>query len=200
MTGRLFGILAVLIGSVFVAPGAMAADDLTASSPLVKGCEGCHGARGDSQKPEVPRLNGQKSDYILIRLKEFRDPSRKQPHASPMTRNAAASSNSDSVALAQYFSRQTPTPRSASGIESQAGAEIFLHGADPATPACAICHGPDGDGLGGTPRIAGQHRTYLMQQLADFNFAGRPGTVMNRHTWDMTQQQMGELAAYLSNN
>ena len=111
MTGRLFGILAVLIGSVFVAPGAMAADDLTASSPLVKGCEGCHGARGDSQKPEVPRLNGQKSDYILIRLKEFRDPSRKQPHASPMTTTVMALPVSFGLSSTVRKRRSAPMPK-----------------------------------------------------------------------------------------
>jgi len=190
----------LFFASLLVFSGASAAVELNASSPLVKGCEACHGTRGDSQKAEVPRLNGQKSDYILIRLKEFRDPSRKPAHASPMPRNAAALSDSDSLALAQYFSRQTPSPSSGFAFQTDAGAQIFLHGAEPATPACAICHGPNGDGLGGTPRIAGQHRAYLMQQLADFNSAGRIGVAMNRHTWDMTLQQMQELSEYLANN
>lgn len=199
MNRRIFGILAVLIGSVFVASGAMAADELTASTPLVKGCEGCHGARGESRNADIPRLNGQKSEYIIIRFKEFRDPRRNTPHANLMMGNRPVS-DSDVAALAQYFSRQTPSPRIGLGTQSNAGAEIFQHGAEPAIPPCATCHGPDGDGLGGTPRIAGQHGAYLMAQLSAFNSTGRTGTVMNRHTWDMTQQQMAELSAYLSNN
>lgn len=199
MNRRILGILAVLIGSVFVSPGAMAADELTASSPLVKSCEGCHGARGESRNGDIPRLNGQKSDYILARFRDFRDPKRNTPHANLMMGNRPIS-DSDAAALAQYFSRQTPSPRIGFGIQSQAGAEIFRHGAEPAIPPCATCHGPDGDGLGGTPRITGQHGAYLMQQLSAFNSAGRRGTVMNRHTWDMTQQQMDQISAYLSNN
>ena len=202
MNEHLRGALATgfLLASALVFPGASAAAELNASSSLVKACETCHGARGESQNVNVPRLNGQKSEYILIRLKEFRDPSRKPAHADSMTRSATAISDNDAAALAQYFSRQTPTPRIGFGIQSTAGAEIFRHGADPSTPACAICHGPDGDGLGGTPRIAGQHGVYLMQQLADFSSTGRVGVAMNRHTWDMTLQQMQELSAYLSNN
>ena len=102
--------------------------------------------------------------------------------------------------LAQYFSRQTPTPRTGLGTQSDAGGAIFLHGARPAIPACATCHGPYGDGLGGTPRIAGQHGHYLQQQLEAFKLGARGGNAMNRHAWDMTLERMQELAEYLANN
>ncbi len=50
------------------------------------------------------------------------------------------------------------------------------------------------------PRIAGQHSAYLMQQLEAFKSGARAGTAMNRHTWDMTLEQMQKLSAYLANN
>lgn len=165
------------------------------------GCESCHGAGGDSQKADTPRLNGQQSGYLLTRLKEFLDPTRGTPHANKMMwENATTISANDAAALADYFSRQAPTPRSGIGAQAEAGRKIFREGAGPAIAACATCHGQDGEGTGGTPRIAGQHKDYVVQQLQAFMLTARVGTPMNHHAWDMTEEQMQQLAAYLSNN
>ena len=164
------------------------------------GCEACHGVAGNSQKVDIPRLNGQQGDYLLTRLKEFLDPTRGTPHAnSMMWENATKISDTEAAALADYFSRQAPTPRSGIGAQVEAGRKIFLEGAGPDIPACATCHGQDGGGAGNTPRIAGQHQDYLEAQLQAFMLTARVGTPMNHHTWDMTTEQAQQLAAYLSN-
>jgi cytochrome c553 len=163
-------------------------------------CEACHGAGGDSQKGDTPRLNGQQSDYLLTRLKEFLDPTRGTPHANGMMwGNATKISDRDAVALADYFSRQAPTRRSGMGAQVEAGRKIYLEGAGPDIPACTTCHGQDGEGAGNTPRITGQHQDYLVTQLQAFMLTARVGTPMNHHAWDMTAEQMQQLAAYLSN-
>ncbi len=180
-------------------PGAAVAVELDASSPLVKGCESCHGPRGDSRNTDVPRLNGQQGDYILARLKAFLDPARKVPHGNQMTWTSPIS-DEDAAALARYFSRQAPPRRAGSGALADAGAEIFRHGAKPAMPACAVCHGQDGQGIGTTPRIAGQHGDYLTRQLRSFMSNRRASDPMNRHTWDMTLRQASALSAYLAND
>jgi cytochrome c553 len=166
------------------------AADLTSSSPLVAGCEACHGAGGNSRRAGVPRLNGQQSEYIVERLKEIFGPA----HAGNK-----AISNVDAAALAQYFSSQMPPQRIGAGIFAEKGREIFLNGAQPAIPGCATCHGPDGRGLGITPGIAGQHADYLTRQLNSFMSSKRISVPMNRHTWDMTMDQASELSAYLAN-
>lgn len=198
MTKRLSGAFtAVPLLALFLAQAN--AVPLVGSASLVKSCEACHGALGDSRKAYVPRLNGQKKGYILARFRNFLGPSRDKAHASLMTRYAPVSDN-DVEMLAQYFSRQTPTPRTGLGTQADAGGEIFLHGSKPDLPACATCHGPYGDGLGGTPRIAGQQGSYLAQQLEAFKSGARGATAMDRHTWDMSLEQMQALSEYLANN
>jgi cytochrome c553 len=192
-------ILAAGFAAICTVPAAAA--DIGAPKAAAS-CEVCHGAGGDSKKADVPRLNGQNSDYILIRLREFLDPTRGTPHSNRMMwENATRISDDEAVALARYFSSQAATRPSASGLaQSQAGAQIYRAGAGPDIPACATCHGSDGRGLGSTPRIAGQHENYLMGQLEAFMLTARAGSPMNHHTWDMTSEQMRQVSAYLANN
>src|SRR5258708_13363149 len=61
----------------------------------------------------------------------------------------------------------------------------LAQGADPnlgrnLAAACANCHGTNGVSLQGMPNLAGQQRTYLMQQMQDFKTGKRPATIMHR--------------------
>ena len=178
--------------------GPAASAELTAASPLVKECQSCHGPRGDSRNADVPRLNGQQRDYLATRLKAFLDPARKLTHGGRMMMWNRPIADGDVAELADYFSRQLPTPRAGYGTLADAGDAIFHHGAGPAIPACAACHGQNGQGLGAAPRIAGQHGAYLTSSLKSFMVKSRIGAPMNRHTWDMTLSQVWALSAYLS--
>jgi cytochrome c553 len=170
------------------------------------GCEACHGIGGDSQKPDVPRLNGQRSAYSLARLREFQDPTRGTPHSNQMMwTNAASVDDADAAALADYFSQQVPSLATGSGPLAEAGRKIFDEGAGPLIPGpfippCGTCHGQNGQGKGDVPRIAGQHLSYLNSQLQAFMLGLRVGTPMNHHAWAMTMDQIKALATYLSNN
>src|SRR6185437_11788011 len=42
-------------------------------------CQTCHGATGDSPSQTVPRLNGQRLEYLRSRLQSFRYPIREAP-------------------------------------------------------------------------------------------------------------------------
>jgi cytochrome c553 len=77
---------------------------------------------------------------------------------------------------------------------------IYREGSQPDIPACGTCHGREAEGLGTTPRLAGQHEQYLADQLNAFMLTARVGSPMNHHAWDMTQDQMRAVAAYLSHN
>jgi cytochrome c553 len=66
-------------------------------------------------------------------------------------------------------------------------------------PACGSCHGEQGNSTGGQfPKLAGQHEAYLAKQLADFKGADRSGTVMSGIANGMTEDEMKNVAAYLS--
>lgn len=168
----------------------------------VADCEVCHSFDGNSQRTDVPRLNGQQDTYLVNRLTEFLDVTRGSSHATQMMwENATKLNNDDVMTLADYFSRQLPTPPNGKGTLADAGRRIFYAGAGRDIPACAGCHGQNGEGEGSVPRIAGQHGDYLFAQLQAFSMGIRVSRgPMNRHTWGMSSEQMQQVAAFLSNN
>ena len=179
--------------------GAVPAAAQTVPPALVQSCEACHGKDGNSERRDVPRLNGQQKDYLLERLKELRDPTRNSPHANLMMwQNAARISDAEAAALADYFSRKTPPYGGRFGSLADIGNRIFHEGDKSGIAACATCHGLDGEGRGSTPRLAGQKEDYLIDQLDAFMLTARFGDPMNHHAWDMTQEQIRALAFYLS--
>lgn len=75
-----------------------------------------------------------------------------------------------------------PTPGLAppSDEERAAGASLAAQGGGEGVPACASCHGAQGEGNAqtGFPRLAGQSATYLLQQLQSYVDGTRVHPVM----------------------
>ncbi len=76
-------------------------------------------------------------------------------------------------------------------------------GADPhlgrnLAAACANCHGSNGVSRQGMPNLAGQQRTYLVQQMQDFRSGARPATVMHQISKGYTDEQIEALAAFFA--
>jgi cytochrome c553 len=194
-----------LLSRAFLSWGLLALASMpVAAQPALPGglaasCEACHGEGGG--QPDAPRLNGQQKGYILMRLKAFLDPTRGTPHSNRMMwPNATRINDDQAAALADYFSRQSPTPAVGFGAMADRGAAIFRNGDAPDIPACATCHGQGGEGLGDTPRLAGQKEKYLVEQLQAFSVAARVSNPMNHHAWDMTMEQIEAVSAYLAHN
>jgi cytochrome c553 len=175
---------------------------LAASTPAAPDqaarCEVCHGPGGDSKISGTPRLNGQRQDYLLLRLKEFADPTRSTPHATYQMWETATSLG-DRVArdITQYFSSQKPTAAAPSGALSAVGEKLYRQGG-PEIPACQQCHGAAGEGSGLAPRLAGQHAAYIEQQLSAFMLGVRVSQPMNKHAWHMSPDQFKALSAFLA--
>ena len=145
------------------------------------------------------RLNGQKGEYILIRLKEFLDRSRNTPHGRQMAPIAEISSMTQRPWRAISAGRPKPADQVLASVHRR-GRDLSDMAPDRPFPPAPPATDPTGEGLGGTPRIAGQHGAYLMRQLGPSIPSARAGTAMNHHTWDMTLEQMQEVSAYLANN
>lgn len=63
---------------------------------------------------------------------------------------------------------------------------------------CHLCHGTDGEASSAIyPRIAGQHKEYIIKQLTDFRSGKRKGT-MNEMVADLTDDEIIGLADYFS--
>jgi cytochrome c553 len=63
--------------------------------------------------------------------------------------------------------------------------------------ACAPCHGFDGIGFDAmTPNLAGQSALYLYNQMSAFRSGDRKHPQMNFFSWQMTRDEMREIAQY----
>jgi len=68
-------------------------------------CAACHGADGNSQLPDNPKLAGQHGDYLEKALRDYKSGARKNPI---MAGFAGALSKDDIANLAAWFSSQPP--------------------------------------------------------------------------------------------
>lgn len=63
--------------------------------------------------------------------------------------------------------------------------------------ACAACHGAGGNSTNPEwPKLAGQHPKYLEKQLNDFKAGRRVNALMSGMAAPLSEQDMGDLAAY----
>jgi cytochrome c553 len=164
-------------------------------------CASCHGPEGRSQNPSFPILAGQQREYLENQLHAFHDKTRADPHAHTYMWGMAANLDDATIkGLAAFFSSQRP----ATGIgqnpaEVTEGAEIFKNGiAAESVPACNLCHGEHGEGAGAIPRLAGQHRVYLVGQLTAFRTGSRANETMHANVTGMTDAQIRAISAYFA--
>ncbi len=81
---------------------AMAGGDIAAGkTKATTVCAACHGANGISVNPQWPNLRGQKEQYIIKQLKDFKAGNRKNPLMTPQ---AMQLSDQDIANVAAYFS------------------------------------------------------------------------------------------------
>jgi cytochrome c553 len=174
-------------------------------------CKTCHGAHGQGYAGyyTVPRLAGQQVQYIENAFKGLADHTRDDPLAKQFMVPAEASIEpSLRTPLAEHFNRLDPKPAGDGPADLvAAGKKIYEEGVPSGSvPACAGCHGADAKGAGAIPRLAGQHFSYLAQQLMGWQKGYRskdPGSpsdanVMAPIAAGLTKEQMSAVAAYLS--
>lgn len=64
---------------------------------------------------------------------------------------------------------------------------------------CAACHGTNGAGAGTVlPVLAGQPKEALIASMRAFKSGARPATIMHQISKGYTDEQIQEIAAYLS--
>lgn len=180
-------------------------------------CATCHGADGNSSKPQYPKLAGLNPAYLYSQLGAFATGQRPSKYMSGI---AAALSVQDATDLAAFYALQT---RHADPVRDSAlaaaGRELFYARTGRGMmSSCAACHS-DGNrrsrtmmgmmggrgmmgmtGAGTTPvipRLNGQHAAYLLDQLNRFASGERPG-VMDGIAAGLDATDRKALAEYLS--
>jgi len=189
-------VAAILAATAAVEP---ASSKQAVPAKVMTTCIVCHGLNGDSPAADVPRLNGQQAAYLAARLHSFLYPGSQDPHATAAMWGVVSAIDDATLArLADYYSRQAPTPLNSTGRLAAAGKKLYESG-DPAKriPACQTCHEADAGGHGNIPRLAGQHTTYLRNQIERLRFDLRANEPMHMNAAFLSEEQISALAAYL---
>jgi cytochrome c553 len=195
-------LIALALTSTLAGAAELPSWDREAAARLAVGtCATCHGAQGKSDIPKFPNLAGQPAPYIALQLKAFRSHTRGDPDALAFMWGMAAPLDDSQIdALAEYYAAQPVRPAVGGGSVSQTrGRSIFEQGlANAGVPACSSCHGPNGEGMNDFPRLAGQHREYLLKQLVSFQHNQRANDPMRQFASKLSSDDMQALAAYIA--
>lgn len=176
---------------------------VSASTLAQQVCSNCHGPGGNAVSPNFPNLAGQVGSYLAAQLNGFKGHGRSDPAGFEYMWGLSRSlSDAQIEGLAAYYAAQVPTrqPLEADPAAAAAGRSIFVEGAPGHdVPACAGCHGSDGQGQATFPRLAGQHADYIVKQLLVFQRTDeRPeGSIMKTVAHALTPTDIVNVAAYV---
>jgi len=187
-------------------------------------CSGCHGVDGNSQLPYFPKLGGMDAAYAEKKILAFKEPAgppvdellwwtlkaigaKKDP--GNVTREerihmegvAHAAKPEVLKEAAEWYAKQ-PGARGHGGGDKALLAEgesLFTVGlqSQKILP-CQTCHGPNAEGKGMAPRLAGQNAEYTEGQLVKFRKGDRShAPEMTMVTRDLDPAQAHAAALYL---
>lgn len=180
-------------------------------------CAACHGADGNSSKPQYPKLAGLNPAYLYSQLQAFATGQRPSNY---MPGIAAALSAQDATDLAAFYALQTrhADPVQDSALAAAGRALFYARTGRGMMSSCAACHEAGkrqrmvmmgmmgGRGMMGMassntatviPLLNGQHAAYLLDQLNRFASGERPG-VMDQIAAGLDTEDRKALAEYLS--
>jgi len=171
-----------------------------AEEKAVNLCSTCHGPRGISTSPEFPILAAQRKGYLAAQIDAFRKQTRAEKDAHDFMWGIAGRLDENIIdGIAAYYSAQPPAPgRPGDPALVAKGKELFDKGVlDRGIPACASCHGANGEGIAEFPRLAGQHSKYVAKQLTYIQTLTRAAPVMHGIVKDLTPDEIQAVAAYV---
>jgi len=197
-----FPIFALLAGAATLLSAQTIPPDIqkAAEEKAVNLCSTCHGPRGISTSPEFPILAAQRTGYLAAQIDAFRKQARAEKDAHDFMWGIAGRLDEKIInGIAAYYAAQ---PRAPSRTDDPAlvakGKELFDKGLlDRGIPACATCHGANGEGVADFPRLAGQHAKYVAKQLTYIQTLTRAAPVMHGIVKDLTPEEMQAVAAYV---
>jgi cytochrome c553 len=139
---------------------------------LFVNCTACHGTDGGGEaNGTVPRIAGQYPSVLIKQLVDFRYGQRwdlRMEQIASRHRLADAQAIADVTHYAASLQTDLP-PATLDGALLSRGAAVFMQ-------QCSVCHGEAGAGnpQTQTPKLAGQHATYLLRQMQEAANGGRP--------------------------
>ncbi|MEF7617515.1 c-type cytochrome [Aquincola sp. MAHUQ-54] len=156
-------------------------------------CVTCHGARGEGNGFDAPRLAGLPAGYLQKQMEDYAAGLR--PH-EVMQDVARFLDSHERVRVAAYYAALPPD-----GVPSAAREAV-----DAGTPAlyaaaCQQCHGAAAAGTPSGPPLNAQPAFYLAQQLQDWQVSKRRNDgdhAMLKVARQLTSEQVRQLSLYLA--
>jgi len=172
--------------------GAASADAETVEEKAVI-CGACHGLKGLPEDKSIPIIWGQNAGYLYLQFRDFQKGARKDDRMSAVAQNVV---KEDALALAEYFAAK-PWPTTGAPAASTTDVDVAVVAIK--SVVCTSCHLGKFQGDSSVPRLAGQHRDYLLKTMMNFRNqtrANNPGMSDLMNT--VTPEQIAAIAKYLA--
>jgi cytochrome c553 len=154
-------------------------------------CNGCHAIpnyKNVYPTYSVPKLHGQRPQYLVAALKEYKSGDRSH---GTMHSQASSLSDQDIADVAAYLAGPN--------VLSESKSDVPATERPKATEVCLACHGTNGVGITADyPSLAGQHADYLERALHDYQKGGRKNPVMAGMAATLTKEDIAALAQWYS--
>jgi len=204
MSYRIFFLTAMILA--LANPVRAGEGDAAAGKRKAAPCLECHNAGDAIKYPSIPILAGQSRAYLAHQMYAFRrsgqgrgvSPTKEFRHHAIMDQLVIALTDREIADFATFFAAQACRD---SRANMPARVPLIVN-------RCAACHNHEGRGnYSRAPKLAGQNRLYLLNQLqAFFRSAGgvidwtleidRHHRIMTRQMGMVSERDMGDIAAY----
>lgn len=156
-------------------------------------CVTCHGARGEGNGFDAPRLAGLPAGYLQKQMEDFAAGLR--AHAV-MHDVARFLDSHERVLVANHYAALPPLalPPATEERADVAAATLYAQ-------ACQRCHGPQGSGSADGPPLNAQPAFYLVQQLQDWQASKRRNDgnhAMLKAAQALSAAEVRQLSLYLA--
>src|SRR5215469_11426347 len=117
--------------------------DVPGKTIALQVCSNCHGVNGVSEAPTFPKLAGQRKEYLVDQLTDFKSHARSDPNAQRFMWGFTNLTDKQIDELATYFSSQSVALGEAGDLALiNEGRAIYHSGLpDKGVAACVACHG-----------------------------------------------------------
>lgn len=187
----MFKIASALAACAFSFLTPVQAADLTAGKAAFETCRGCHSAAHyNNAYPTyyVPKIGGQRKDYVVAALTGYRE---KQRSHGSMKANAGSLTDKAIENIGAYLETTKGTP-----------AEAPYKG-DPSlgkklAQSCLGCHNKGKDGQSNVPILEGQYGNYLLKAMKDYQSGKRNNPLMQSMLKDLSEADLTNISAYFA--
>ena len=164
-------------------------------------CAWCHGTNLQGFTT-APRLAGQRAEYIEAQLASLKAHSRDNPLSQQYMWGPARRIGPEVAReLGRYVAMLDAEPaRDGNSGLTEAGRALYMEGNAPSNVnACVVCHGPEGQGVGAIPRLAGLSAVYMKRRLDGWSQGFHPTAVpMPGISRKLSPADIDAITSYLS--